>query len=258
MTMSRFRLAPRIGHVERVKKIYGYLSKTKHYAIRYRTKSPDYSNLPNYEYDWARSIYGNVQEKVPDDIPKPLGKSIIITTFMDANLYHDMITGRSVTAILHFLNLAPIDWYSKRQATVETATYGSEFVAAKTATEQILDLRNTLRYLGVSIQSKTYMFGDNKSVVNSGTIPHSLLNKRHNCLAYHRVREAIAAKILGFYWIESKLNKADILSKHWDNASVHQIIKELLDWQGPIKWHNEIDWGEKAVDSSIKGSDTIL
>ena len=86
------------------------------------------------------------------------------------------------------------DRYSKRQATVENATYGSEFVAAKTATEQVVDLRQTLRYLGVPIKSKAYMFGDNKSVVTSSMVPHSLLSKRHNILSYHRVREAIAPK----------------------------------------------------------------
>ena len=80
------------------------------------------------------------------------------------------------------------------QATVETATYGSEFVAANTATEQIMDLRYTLRYLGVPIKSKSYMFGDKRSVVTSAKLPHSTLSKRHNILAFHRVREAIAAK----------------------------------------------------------------
>ena len=63
--------------------------------------------------------------------------------------------------------MTPTDWFSKRQATVETATYGSEFVAAKPATEQIMDLTNILRYLGVPIMNKAYMFGDNKSVVAS-------------------------------------------------------------------------------------------
>ena len=43
MSMSRFRLVPKIGHLERMKRLYGYLAKTKHYAIRYRTKEPDYS-----------------------------------------------------------------------------------------------------------------------------------------------------------------------------------------------------------------------
>ena len=36
------------------------------------------------------------------------------------------------------VNNCLIDWYSKKQNTVETSTYGSEFCAARTATEQIL------------------------------------------------------------------------------------------------------------------------
>ena len=152
-------------------------------------------HLPDLEYDWTR-IYGNVLEETPKDAHEPLGKSATTTTFLDANLLHDLITGRSVTAVLHFFNLTPGDWYSKRHATVENATYGSEFVAAKTTTEQIIDIRQTLRYLGVPIKSKAYMFGDNKSVVTSSAVPHSLLSKRHNILSYHRVREAIAGVTL--------------------------------------------------------------
>ena len=78
---------------------------------------------------------------------------------MDANLHHDLATGKAVTAALHFLNQTPIDAYTKRQSTVETATYGSEFVAARTAVDQIIDIRTTLRYLGVAIRDKSYMFG---------------------------------------------------------------------------------------------------
>ena len=77
----------------------------------------------------------------------------------------------------------PVDWYSKKQATVETVTYGSEFVAAKTAAEQIMDNRQTLRYLGAPIGAKSFLFGDNRSVVTSATLPHSTLTKRHNILA---------------------------------------------------------------------------
>ena len=139
--------------------------KTKHFAIRYRTKEPNYSHLPVQEHDWSRTVYGNVKEEIPKDIPKPLGIRVIAITFLGANLLHDVVTGKSVTAVLHFINTTPIDWYSRRQATVETATYGSEFVAARTATEQVIDLRNTLRYLGVPIVTKAYMFGDNKSVI---------------------------------------------------------------------------------------------
>ena len=185
MTMSGFRANPRKGHLDRCKCIYGYLLKMKHATIRIRTNLPDYSDLPQQEYKWDRSIYAGAEELLPENAPPILGKPIHMTTYFDANLYHDMTTGRSVTGILHFLNQTAIDWYSKKQGTVETATYGSEFVAGRTATEQIIDLRITLRYLGVQVLGPTIMFGDNKSVVDSSTIPHSRLHKRHTALSFH-------------------------------------------------------------------------
>ena len=66
-----------------------------------------------------------------------------------------------------------------------------------------MDIRQTLRYLGAPIGSKSFLFGDNRSVVTSDTLPHSTLTKHHSILAFHRVREAIAARIMAFYWILS-------------------------------------------------------
>ena len=172
------------------------------------------------------SVYDDVSEEVPKDAPAPLGKTVMTTTYVDANLYHDWTTGRAVTGTLHFLNGTPIDWFSKRQNTVETATYGSEFVAARIATDQVINLRLPLRYLGVPVLDKSYMFGDNKSVVTSSSIPHSKLNKRH------RVREAIAAKILDFLRIDGKTNPADVLSKHCGHVGAWPHLKWLLFWQG--------------------------
>ena len=232
MMMGSFRVAPREGHLQRLKRVYGYLRKYKHGAIRIRTGIPDYSHLKDVEYDWMYSVYGNVKEQIPHDIPEPLGKPVVTTTFKDANLYHDMITGRAVTGILHLLNGTPIDWFSKRQDTVETATYGSEFVAARIATDQIIDLRTTLRYLGVPIQDRAYLFGDNQSVITSSTIPHSSISKRHNALSYHRVREAIVARILRFFKIDGKDNPADILSKHCGHPQMWPHVQPLLFWMG--------------------------
>ena len=125
-------------------------------------------------------------------------------------------------------------WYSKKQVTVETATYGSEFVAAKTATEQIMDIRQTLRYLGAPIGAKSFLFGDNRAVVTSAALPHSTLTKRHNILAFHRVREAIAAKLMAFYQIQSAYTLSDMLSKHWDHPTVYRMILKLLITRGNI------------------------
>ena len=233
-TMSRFRAAPRQGHMDRLHRIYSYAIRTKDYAIRSRTDQPDYSFLPDQDFDWTYSVYGNVKEILPDYMPEPLGEAVTTTTTMDANLNHCLATGKSLTGCLHCVSKTPVDWYSKKQATVETATYVSEFVAAKTATEQIIDIRQTLRYLGVPISAKSFLFGDNRSVVTSATLPHSTLTKRHNILAFHRVREAIAAKLVAFYWIQSAYNLSDMLSKHWDHPAVYPMILKLLITRGNI------------------------
>ena len=102
--------------------------------IRFRTHLPAFSDLDTMKQDWI-SIYGDVQELKPIDSPQPLGKEVVLVHYVDANLYHDALNGRSVTGCLHFMNATPIDWYSKKQATVQTATYGSEFVAARTCVE---------------------------------------------------------------------------------------------------------------------------
>ena len=144
-TMSRFRAAPKQGHMDRLKRIYSIAIRTKDYAIRFRTEQPDYSFLPDQDFDWTYSVNGDVHEILPDDMPEPLGDAVTTTTTMDANLNHCLATGKSLTGCLHFVNKTPVDWYSKKQATVETATYGSEVVAAKTATEPIMDIRQTDR-----------------------------------------------------------------------------------------------------------------
>jgi hypothetical protein len=98
---------------------------------------------------------------LPKDAPEPLGKYVTLTHIVDANPMHDVTPGKSVTGILHLVNKTPLDWYSKKQATVETAMYGSEFVVARICVEQTIDLQSTLRYLGVLDKEKNYMFGNN-------------------------------------------------------------------------------------------------
>ena len=133
---------------------------------------------------------------------------------------------------MHFVNKTPVDWYSKKQSTVETATYGSEYTSARTCVEQILDLRNTLRYLGVPVRLKSYMFGDNRSVVDSSMTPHAKIHKRHVALSFHRVREAIAANIIDYFFIPGEINPADILSKHWGYQQTWTMLQPLLFWAG--------------------------
>jgi len=229
--------SPVSGHsqgkdIERAKRIYGFIGKFKVAATRVRTGVPDYSNLTYLEQDWESSVYGGGQEELPHNMPEPLGKIVRITEYVDANLYFDLVTGRACTGILIFANQTPVEWYSKKQSTVATATFGSEFVGAKTATEKAYDIRYTLRMLGVPVDYRTYMFGDNLAVITQGTLPHSQLSKRHNALAYHYVREAVATGMLRLFHMPGVDNPADALTKHLGFQQWNPILKPILFWCG--------------------------
>ena len=255
MSLSSYRVAPRVGHLDRLKRIVGYLTKMKHGYIRIRTDEPDYSMIPPSSYDWAHTVYGGVTEEVPRDAPTPKGKRVVLTSYVDANLYHDWVNGRAVTAVLHFINQTPFEWFAKKQPSCETATYGSEFMAAKTAVQQIMGIRTSLRYLGVPIHGCTRLFGDNGSVVTSGSVPHSPLKKRWYSLSYHYTREAIASGAVDFRFVPGHLNPSDILSKHWGYAQVWPLLQTCLFWQGDTaKLLLQSD--KKTLDDG-KGSDKV-
>ena len=76
------------------------------------------------------------------------------------------------------------------------------------------------------------MFGDNKSVVTSLTIPHSRLGKRWNALSYHRVREAVAGGWLRFEHIPGTENPADLLTKALPWTVSWKYLEPLLLWKG--------------------------
>ena len=49
-------------------------------------------------------------------------------------------------------------WYSKKLATTETATYVAKFCAGRTCIEQVVDLRNALRYFVVPLHKTSYIY----------------------------------------------------------------------------------------------------
>ena len=200
--------------------------------------NPDHKSVfgeqPN-KYDWMETVYGCPTEEIPEDAPEPKGNLVCTSTYYNANLLHDLITGRSATGLLHFLNQMPIDLFSKCQNQVKSATYGSKFMAARQVVEQIIDLHYMLRMLRVLIDGPSWLFGDNKSVVMSSTIPHSSLNKCWNALSCHKVREAIASNIVRFEHIPTNENPVDIHTKALPWHKAHVPVEPLLFWKGQVK-----------------------
>ena len=108
--------------------------------------------------------------------------------------------------------MACIIWYTKRQATVESAVYGAEFVGMKQGMEVSRELRYKLRMMGVPIEGPTHMYGDNMSTIHNTQCPESQLKKKSNSICYHAVREAVAMGELTGH-VKTDENLADILTK---------------------------------------------
>ena len=129
-------------------------------------------------------------------MPEARGLPMSTSVFEDADLAGDKRNRQSQTGISIFCNKAPIHWYSKRQPSVESSTFGAEFRALKTAVEMTDGLRYKLRMFGVPIDGPTSIFCNNEAVYKNTVIPESTLNKNHHSIAYHRCREAVAANTI--------------------------------------------------------------
>ena len=212
--LSQYQAAPRIGHLEALYHVFANLKKHADMGrVGFDPKTPPINEkIFQTNADW-KDFYGDVEEELPAKMPEPRGHAVSMSAFVDANHAGNVVTRRSHTGIIIFLQNAPILWYSKRQNTVESATFGSEFVALRVCKDLIVSMRYKLRMFGVPIDGPANVFCDNRGVVKNASVPESTLQKKHNAINYHAVREAAAAGILRVGKEDGETNFADLLTK---------------------------------------------
>ena len=233
--LSQHLCAPREGHMKAAYQIFRYLQKNL-------TKNPGRIAFdPLLEHDdegifggplnkeeWA-DFYPDACEVMPREMLEPLGNPMLLRVWVDANHAGNLANRRSHSGILIYANNALIQWYSKRQNTVESSSFGSELVALRIATDMVEALRYKLRCFGIPLPGPATVLCDNKSVVTNSSVPASVLNKRHNAICYHRCRESQAAQKIRVAWIPGEMNLSDQLTKttmpaNKKNAFVQEIF----------------------------------
>ena len=219
--LSQYLAQPRRGHLAQACNIFRYLK--NRYSKGYVIMDPHnwdiaWSGNPDQVHPRERAkymaeLYPDATQLMPYDMPTPLGNSVSVTCFVDADHAGNKVTRRSHTGIIIFVNSAPIVWYSKRQNTVESSTFGSEIVALKQASDMIESILYKLRMFGIPVEGEVRVLCDNESVVKVGSNPDARLTKRHNSIAFHRIRECVAARMMLVYHEKGESNLADILTK---------------------------------------------
>ena len=206
---------PRKGHLDQVLHIFAYLCKYHNTELVHDLSDPVVEQDVFKQRDWTSSEFGAVQgkEEIPSNMPEPRGLGFIMHMKVDADHASDMMTRRSRMGFLVYLNCALIYWWSKKQNSMESSSFGSEFIAMKQCSEYVRGLRYKLRMMGISCEDPMFIYGDNQSVLANTTIPESRLKKKSQSIAYHFVREGAARDEWQTTYVNTHENEADLLTK---------------------------------------------
>ena len=213
--LSQHQCQPREGHLSSVYRMSRYLKwnlKEISGRIAFNYNILDIENqLFNPGNNSVREeFYPDAEEAITGSSPPPRGNPVYVGCYVDANHAGNLLTRRSHTGIITFVNKYPIICHSKRQNIVESSRFGSKFIALQIATKMIEVLSYKLRMFGVPINWPADVFCDNQSVITNVSIPYSVLNNIHNYICYHRVWEADKTGAIQVGWISGEYNKADI------------------------------------------------
>ena len=232
--LSQYLVNPRVGHLIQALHIFKYLDIHKENFLAF---DPTYLDMgtpsnqkesPEAKALFMKEYYPDADEKIPPNAPPPLGKPVQINCFADADHAGNVVTRRSHTGILIFLNMAPIWWYSKRQNNVESSTFSSEFIALKTACEQVVSLRYKLRMFGIPLTGPANIFCDNEAVYRNTSDPASTLKKRHQSVAYHLCRETVASGVALIFKESGETNLSDILTKSTHSKERRKFLRSCI------------------------------
>ena len=160
--MSSHLALPRKGHMEQVMQIFGYLRKYHNAELVFDPSDPMINEQDFERKDWASSEFGHVEgrQDLPPNMPEPRGLGFTIVAKVDADHASDTVTRRSRTGILVYLNCSMIHWCSKKQASIESSSFGAEFIVMKQCCEYLHGLRYKLRMMGIPCVLRPQLGGD--------------------------------------------------------------------------------------------------
>jgi hypothetical protein len=213
--MSSHLALPREGHLKQLLHIFAYLKTHHNTELVFDPSDPCIDEMQFEQRDWTTSEFGHLQGKeiLPPNAPKARGLGFIMWALVDADHASNVVTRRSRTGFFVFLNKALIYWTSKKQTSVQSSSFCSEFIAMKQCCEYIRGLRYKLRMMGIALDKPTFIHGDNQSVLANTTIPDSILKKKSQSIAYHFVREGAARDEWRTSYVNTGSNNADLLTK---------------------------------------------
>ena len=210
--MSSHMVIPRQGRLDQALHIFGRLEKYHNTEMVFDPRNPVIDEKKFEKQDWTSSEFGHVDgvDALPVNAPAPRGVGLSIMGKIYADHAADTVMRRSQIGFLIYINCDLVNWFSKKQASVGSSSFGSEFLVMKHCCVYIRGLRYKLRVMGISAEGPAYIEGKNQSVFTNTTIPESTLKKKSLSIASHFVREGVARDEWRTTYINTHDNEADL------------------------------------------------
>ena len=177
--VAKYTSNPHYSHWTAVKRIFRYLSGTITMGLSYSGTSTDLS----------------------------------LQGYCDADYAGDHDDRKSRTGYLFILANAAVAWCSKRQGCTADSTTEAEFVAMSESVKEAIWLRRLLQSLGFPTTVPTPIFSDNQGAIQLVKNPKFHKRTKHIETKYYLIREKYDNKQIDVFYIHTKQQLADILTK---------------------------------------------
>ncbi len=143
-----------------------------------------------------------------------------VRSLIDADFASNLDDRCSTTGIILMLNGGPVSWKSQRKKCVSLSTTESEYVAAATASKEIVWIRRLLQDFCLQKSTQTTRFCDNESSIK--LVKNAEFHQRtaHIDLKFHFIRTLQEGRVIDATYINTDMQLADILTKAFDRTKI--------------------------------------
>jgi transposase InsO family protein len=192
--LARFNKNPGPLHWKAVKHLFRYLKGTLDYTLTYSGSTPS---------------------------------SELFSTYTDADHAGNPDNGRSTSGYVVKMGNGAISWSSRLQGIVALSTTEAEYVAATSAGQEIIWLRNLFTELGYTFDSPSTLHIDNRSAISVAKNPEHHGRMKHLDLRFYWLRDEVDKGRISISHLRTDAMPADILTKALGRVKVGEMVEML-------------------------------
>lgn len=146
------------------------------------------------------------------------------TTYSDADHGGNPDNGRSTSGSIVMMAGGAVSWSSRLQPVVALSTTEAEFIAAVSAAQEILWLRNLFTEFNFVFSTPSTLLVDNQSAVQVAKNPEHHGRMKHLDIRFYWLRDVVQRGDVQIVHLPGLENVADVLTKPLARQKVQEAV----------------------------------